>query len=425
MKIAVIGSGISGLCAAWLLGHQHAVTIYEKEKSLGMDAHATEFEIGNNMYRFDVPFRTFKSNYYPNMLQIFAEAGIATHAVDYSTSFSNEKGETYFRYSNLTAQKTTIPILSSLNFTSKRSRSLLYNIIRFNINSKKQLNTLEQRLTIEQFIAHFGYTQDFQNLFLIPLFSVLNTCSNATARNYPAEIIINYMIGGVKVNKILAASDKTKDIVNKLSATAHLKRLGLPIKKIFKKGKKLIVKTAKTNTSYDHVVVGTQANKAVNLLSTDFKEERKILKQFRNEHIEVLTHTDPKMLPNERKTWSPVNFTVSEGEERAMGTIWLNKLMSQLKNEIDVFQSVAPIGRPDPDKIISESRFDRPVMNLDTRDAIESLQKLQAMPGRRLWFCGSYAVDGIPLLESGAITALEIAKHLGVTHPLSEFYSAS
>ncbi|OYU98547.1 MAG: hypothetical protein CFE45_16080 [Burkholderiales bacterium PBB5] len=173
--------------------------------------------------------------------------------------------------------------------------------------------------------------------------------------------------------------------------------------------------------AFDHVVLATQANQALALLGEGTEggtaDERAVLAGFTYAPVEVISHTDAALMPARRVDWSPVNLWCSAAHDVAESTIWVNAVQPVLNGAPDVFQTVHPLRAPCEGTVLGRAKFERPVVDAASQQALAGLERLLDEPGRRLWFCGSYAQAGIPLLESAARSAHEVARRLGAGLP--------
>ncbi|EQA35338.1 NAD(P)-binding Rossmann-like domain protein [Leptospira inadai serovar Lyme str. 10] len=408
MKIAIIGSGIAGLSACWYLGKEHEVTLIERHALVGMDAHGTDLDWNGKSIRIDVPFRAFKKNYYPCLLDLFKEADIAVRPVDYSFSLNYGDGTTYFGFSTFALGGNFFPIPYIACFSNSNSRKIFSDAMRFYEESENQLETLnEEQLTISDFLRKFRYSREFEDQYLIPMFSTINTCTSESAKNYPAEAVIRYHSKGLKFLRFLTAEKGTRDITNRLASRASKILLNSEPKQIVLNGNKVRLLFDNHEEYFDRVVIAAPANRAVSMLPDEHSREKELLSSFKYESSEVVTHSDPKFMPKQKKHWAPMCFALSKDGSRATATILLNKVLPEMGGT-PVFQTWNPLIEPQPDSILSRSKFERPVIDLASKEMIRELKELQEMPGRKVWLCGSYARYGIPLLEAGVSTALDV-----------------
>lgn len=401
MRIAIIGSGIAGLAAAWHLGEAHDLTILEKHSRHGMAAHS--LVIGD--VPIDVPLRVFYAGYYPELLKLYSEAGIATAAADYSTSFARLGGDTYFRYENVHFGDKAVPVPRT---GTSETRRILGDIGKFLTRDAGQVRPTE---TVAEFFARTDYSADFIERFLLPAFSGIATVSYDRVRSYPAKVVADYLTGGILLQSVRRTLRGSRFVIERLASRARHHRTGCEVAAITPSGDGVVVRDAAGATqTFDHVVVATQANHALRLIDDD--RTTAILSHFGYDTSRVITHTDPRLAPRSRETWSPVNFLVSGDHDAPMATIWMNAVVPELKTDAPVFQTWNPLMEPDPATVLGDVTLQRPAVNANTDAALTDLETLHDAPGRRIWFVGSYASAGVPLIESAARSARRVTERI-------------
>ena len=167
------------------------------------------------------------------------------------------------------------------------------------------------------------------------------------------------------------------------------------------------------DTEFDAVVFATQANQVLPMLADASEDERAVLTSFRYGSVRILMHRDVRLAPHERAAWSPVNYLVCEAHDRPMISIWVNALLPSYSSAEPLFQTINPHLEADPRLVVQQSDLERPIVDLETESWITRLDALHREPDRRIFFCGSYAASGIPLLESAAVSARNIQQHYG------------
>lgn len=411
MNIAIIGSGIAGLAAAWHLGRQHRVTLIEKHREIGMAAHGIEW----GGARVDVPLRVVYPGYYPNLLALYKEAGIRVTPADYSAAFCDREGQTYFRYTNWRAVKgLSVPLLRGGQPFGRRSRHIVLDLLRFYLRAGRDARLLDnQPLTLMPYLRGRGFSDAFIEDFLLPTFAAICTCDTDAVREYPAQRVVDYLRRGVLLEGVSRTALGADDVVRRLASRCAEVRLGVAVTSVERHGQGVRVREADGSASdFDHVVLATQGNQARRLLVDASDTERGVLGRFTYQPSDVIVHTDTRLMPGARRDWSPVNFLVDRAVRRPMATIWLNRVLPMAADAADAFQTWNPLIEPDPDTILARAQFERPVVNADSEAALVELVRLHGQADRRVWFCGSYAQSGVPLLESAAASARQVTETL-------------
>lgn len=420
MRVAVVGSGIAGLSAAWLLSSEHEVTVFEKSERLGMDAHSLDIERPDGLARVDVPLRVFFDGFYPNLTAMYRQLGIEFAPVNYSASFGVLGEQTYFRYDNYRIGRYTVPFLKgrrSLNRTALRIG--LDNLRFFRQMAPALARGIGDDVTLEDYLKRHDYSQAFAEGFLYPAFSGICTCSHDSIKAYPARVVLEYLNSGLLLSSVQRVTRGTQEVVDRLARKVSQVQVGAEITDVHQTASGVSVRTADADMTFDHVVMATQANQTARILKRASADEREVLGAFRYEPNRVVVHTDERLAPpGGAARWAPVNFLLADRTSTPMATIWLNAIQA-LPGRGPVFQSWNPLIEPDPGSVLGEARFERPVVNAGSLGGLKKLAALHDQPDRRIWLCGSYASHGIPLLESATTSALSVAERLGCRRPWS------
>ncbi len=414
MRIAIIGTGIGGLASAWHLGREHEVTVYERLPSLGMAAHGIEIGEGDHARRVDVPLRVIYEAYYPSLVALYRDAGIETRPVDYASSFGRLGGDTYFRYRNWRIGSRSLPYVFGRELLGATSWRIVGDLARFYATASADLRRggLE-RETIAAYLARKGYSRPFVDLFLLPAFAGIGTCSYESVREYPADVIVGYLTRGVLLDGVRRTDRSAAHVVERLSSRVAKTRCGVAIQGIQRTPRGVTVAADDdSRDTFDHVVLATQANRALAMLDDASLAEREALAAFRYERSRVLVHRDPALAPADRRAWAPVNFLVDEAADRPMATIWLDRVLPIQPGLPPTFQTWNPLREPADETVLAEATFDRPVVDRGSAEAVRRIEALHAEPDRRLWLCGSYSRPGVPLLESAAASAVGVARRI-------------
>lgn len=405
--IAIVGSGITGLTAAWALKKFKDVTLFEKHPEIGMAAFGAKQMVGGKEVEFDIPFRTIKRDYYPTLFQVYDKAGIQTRAVDYSFRVeSNEEAIFGFRSHQLFGIPFGVPTMDS--FLSGKGRKIFSDLLKFYANAKEDWKRENPSISILDFLVKYGYSREFIYEFLLPTFALVNTCKTETVGAYPAETIIGYHSRGYSYTPQETASFGTRDIVNRLTANLNNLQLNAGIQKIYKKADKTIIRFANEEKEFEHVILSTQANQAKDLLGEGFDLEKEILNEFRYESSDVVLHTDESYFSNPSVS---LVFKIRNTYDKPEVTLDLGRIIPELKGK-KIFQTWNPHKLPKESDTLKLAKFERPVMDERTAKAIGRIATLHAKPECNLWLCGSYSLYGIPLLEAGAKSGLLVAARL-------------
>jgi predicted NAD/FAD-binding protein len=410
-KIAVVGSGMAGLAAAWYLGAKHEVTVLEKHPGAGIATHGVEADAG----RIDVPLRVIYPGYYPQLFSLLSEAGVQVEPLDASLSFTDAAGRCFFRYANHGIGGKTLPLVGPRTLMHVDAWRIIRDLARFMLQVPGEL--ARGRLkgqSIGQYLADRGYSRAFSDAFLIPCFAGINTVSNDHVRATPAEVIAGYFSRGFLFSRVYRAVGGASAIARALSGRISHTRFGACISEVRRDASGVIVRMQDgSEQRFDRVIFATQANQVLPLLVDASAEERAALGGIRYDKVEVLMHRDARLAPAQQSTWSPVNYMLSDQHDRPMVTIWVNALIpGHAASPEPVFQTLNPQREPDESLVMQRTTLERPIVDVHTATCLARLDGLHAEPDRRVFFCGSYAANGIPLLESATASAKAVAGYV-------------
>ncbi len=407
-RIAIIGSGMAGLAASWFLGAKHEVTLFERQSRLGIGAHRVQAPGG----AVDVPLRVIYPGYYPELFALLAQTGVPVEPLDASLGFSDLGGESYFRYRNLKlVGSKTLPWVTPGMWLRSAPRQIVLDLGRFLWQTPQALAAgLLANRTIGDYLGQQRFSTAFADRFLVPAFAGINTVSCDEVRNYPAELIAQYFNRAFVVSSVYRAVGGAQAIAEALSGRVAQLTLDARIHSVRRQNHGVVVTMDDGGAeTFDAVVFATQANQVMAMLQDASPTECKVLGAVRYGGVRVVMHHDERMMPVRRSDWSPVNYILSPRHDRPMVSIWVNRLLPAYQHARPLFQTINPMVEPLPALVLQDCNLQRPIVDLATQANLHALQTLHDEPGRRVFFCGSYAAQGIPLLESAVASAARLA----------------
>ena len=416
MDIAVIGSGMAGLATARILKDAgHNITIFEALPGRGMDSHSTEFEGG----LIDAPLRVMNPHLWKNTLSLATYLGIPTFPVRTYMACSwlfEDRTETW-----LTTSRTRIgnfPIINNRKGLQQYGWRLVKGMLQLKTAIAKFFRSKNQDITLAEFINQNEIEEVFWHGAVMPVLYTICTCNPKTIGEWPAKPLLTFLRQLTDGDALLRIQGGTPALVNKLIEGIHIKS-GSPITHISQQDDQVYVKNAEGETAvFDRVVVATPTTNIENFLDREqFAEDIALLKQFKFEQGELVIHTDSTVMPPKRKDWSVMSYMMDRKFTRQQFTVWLNSIEPSLVGKTPVFQTWRPVTPIDPKKVISSVTLTRAVVDSKTVALNKELQQRHKVADRKVFFCGSWSCDGLPILESAVTSAMHIAEIFGAPLP--------
>jgi predicted NAD/FAD-binding protein len=410
MKIAVVGSGISGLSAAYYLSKKHHVDLFEKEDHFGGHSHTIDLIFGENKISVDIGFIVFNYQTYPNLINFFKENDVQIEKSN--MSFSVSVDNTNFEYcgNGLKGMFCNKVNLFNLNFLK-----MFFDIIKFYKNSDKEIN-LRENLTLGEYLEINKLSKQFVNYHIIPMVSAIWSMPPVEASKMPISFFLKFFQnhGLFKLKnrpQWYTVSNRSRTYVNKIiSKISGEYYKNYKIKKIIRKssGVDLYYGGESEFFDYDKVVIATHADEALNLIENPTEDEKVVLSNFSYKENTAYIHTDTRAMPKNKKAWCSWNSSIDDQNTKKNSiTYWLN-LLQNLKCDENIFLTLNPYFDIDETKILKKVRFTHPYYDQKALDTQVHLPNLQNK--KDTLFCGSYF--GYGFHEDGIKSSLEMLKNL-------------
>ena len=416
MDIAVIGSGMAGLATARILKDAgHNITIFEALTGRGMDSHSTEFEGG----LIDAPLRVMNPHLWKNTLSLATYLGIKTYPVRTYMACSwlfEDRTETW-----LTTTRSRIgnfPIINNRKGLQQYGWRLVKGMLQLKTAIAKFFKSKDQDITLAEFINQHDIEEVFWHGAVMPVLYTICTCNPKTIGEWPAKPLLIFLRQLTDGDALLRIQGGTPALVDKLIENINIQS-GSAISKVTEQGDKVLVENNKGEQQlFDRVVVATPTTKIEEFLDpVQFADDITLLKQFRFEQGQLVIHTDPSVMPPKRKDWSVLSYMMDRKFTRQQFTVWLNSVEPSLVGKNAVFQTWQPVTEIDPKKVISTVTLTRAVVDSQTVALNKELQHRHKSANRKVFFCGSWSCDGLPILESAVTSAMHIAEIFGAPLP--------
>ena len=410
MKIAVVGSGISGLSAAYYLSKNHQVDLFEKDDHFGGHSHTIDLNISAKKIAVDIGFIVFNFKTYPNLIKFFNENKIEIEKSD--MSFSVSLRNTTFEYCG----KGLDGIFSNRsNLFNLKFLRMFYDIIKF-YKKCDHFDKFDENITLGNFLEKEKLSKEFINYHLIPMVSAIWSMPPYEANQMPLKFFLKFFQnhGLFKLKnrpQWFTVSNRSRSYVEKILSKIsgeHFKNY--IVKKIKSKstGIDLYYGGESEFFNYDKVVIATHADEALSLIDNPTHEEKEILSKFSYRENIAFIHTDKIAMPKNKKAWSSWNSSLKKDEENKSSiTYWLN-LLQNLRCNKNIFLTLNPYFEIDQSKILKKVKFTHPYFDQSALDHQRELQNLQNK--RNILFCGSYF--GYGFHEDGIKSSIEMLKNL-------------
>lgn len=408
MKIAVVGSGIAGLGAAWALSQRHEVMLFEAAGRLGGHANTVEVETPDGNVDVDTGFVVYNELTSPNLVRLFDTLEVLTQPSDISFSFSVENGLEYRR--SLGAV-----IARPQRLISRRYRRMMADIVRFR-GAVDDAEIMPSRLTLGTYLRDEGYSDGFIYDYLVPLAATIWSARPRQIVGFPAAATMRFLTdhGFVKLHDRRAwqtVSGGSQRYVEKIAE--HLGdsvRLRHRVRSVQRFADCVTVATDGGVEAFDHVVLAIHGDQALSVLGEGARlEERSVLGAIRYEDNVAVLHADSRLMPRSRRVWSAWNHMATSErslDRRVSVTFWMNRLQS-LRTSTDLFVSLNPL--LPPDRVVASFEYSQPQYDVK---ALDALQRLPTIQGRnRTWFAGAWC--GYGSHEDGLQSGLDVAAALG------------
>ena len=412
MKIAVIGSGISGLSAAYYLSKKHNVDLFEKENHFGGHSHTINVAYNEKkQIPVDIGFIVFNELTYPNLINFFKENKIQVEKSN--MSFSVSVKDTNIEYCG----KGISGIFSNRkNFFNFKFIKMFFEIINFYKKcSNIDFNTLSSE-TLENFLKKENLSDYFINYHIIPMVAAIWSMPPYEARQMPLNFFINFFKNHGLFNlknrpQWFTVSNRSKTYVNKvINQISGEYYKNYAIKKISRNNNNIKVYYGSENEffNYDKVVLATHADQALSLIENPSLEEKNILKNFKYKKNLAVIHSDQSFMPTNKKAWSSWNSSILKNDKtKSSVTYWLN-LLQNLKIEKNIFLTLNPYYEISENQIYEKVYFMHPYYDYN---ALKSQNELNVLQNKRnILFCGSYF--GYGFHEDGIKSTLEMLKYI-------------
>ena len=412
MKLAIIGSGISGLSSAYYLSKNHKVDLFEKEDHFGGHSHTIDIKIQDNVIPVDIGFIVFNKKTYPNLINFFEENNIAIEKSNMSFSVSVRDSEIEYCGKGISG------IFSNkLNLLNIKFLKMFFTIIDFYKKSENK-NLIDENINLGEYLEQLNVSDYFIKFHIIPMVSAIWSMPPYEAKQMPLGFFLKFFQnhGLFKLKnrpQWFTVSNRSRTYVDKILSNIsgeYYKNYNINKIKRIQSGVQVYYGDKNEYFTYDKVVLATHADQALSIIEDPNEIEKKILSNFKYKTNEAVIHEDINYMPKNNKAWCSWNSSVkAENSEQNSITYWLN-LLQNLNISKNIFLTLNPYLKIPEEKIIRRVQFTHPYFD---QKAINSQKDLNLIQNKNnILFCGSYF--GYGFHEDGIKSSLDMMNYINV-----------
>lgn len=423
MRIAIIGSGVSGLVAAYLLHSRHEITVFEADARIGGHTHTVDVDFPGERHAVDTGFIVYNEQTYPVFTRLLARLGVETQPSDMSFSVACERTGLEWASHGLGAI-----FAQRRNLLRPAFLGMLREVLRFNRESRALLEASEEKVSLGDWLCGAGYSAQFVEHYVIPMGAAIWSADPATFLDFPAATFVRFFHNhgllerspGVQWRVVRGGSRRYVEAL--VAPFRERIRTACPVRCLRRlpAGAGVEIATPHGWERFDRVVVSAHSDQALRLLADPSPAERKVLGAVGYQRNEALLHTDASLLPRTRRAWASWNYRIpQERRGRVFVTYHMNRLQG-LRSRHELLLTLNGGDRVDPGRVLGSFTYHHPVFD---GDAIAAQKHHEAIDGvNATHYCGAWW--GYGFHEDGVKSALRVARKLGAA-PLDAGVAAS
>jgi predicted NAD/FAD-binding protein len=422
MKLAIVGSGISGLAVAHTLKDHADITVFEAGDYFGGHTHTVDITLptpqGMITHGVDTGFLVFNERTYPNLINLFAELNVETAPSDMSFSVK-VPGALNGKTLEWSGTDLNSVFAQRGNLVNPRFWRMLLDVMRFNAlctRIAKEQREKEMQQPLSDFLRTHKFSEPFRDWYFLPMLGCIWSCPTDQMLQFPVATMIRFchnhgLIQVTNRPQWFSVVGGARNYVEKILAGVHDKRLNTPVRLIERDALGVRIITDGHAERFDQVVIATHTDQALSMLREASGEERSLLGAIRYQDNRAVLHTDASVLPANPKTWAAWNYERAASSERESSRVCLHYLLNRLQRipfTQPVVVSLNPLQAIDPATIVGEYDYAHPVFDLG---AIEAQKRLPLLQGQQhTWYAGAWT--GYGFHEDGLKSGLQVGRAL-------------
>lgn len=412
-KIAIIGSGISGLTAAYLLSKKHQVTVFESSDYVGGHTHTVPAVLDGESFKIDTGFIVCNDRNYPNFLKLMQQLKVSVLPTEMSFSVRNNSLDLEYNghtFNTLFSQRR--------NLLRPSFYKLIYEILKFNKVSKSIFETRTSNdITLDEFVAGQGLSTAFRDHYLLPMVAAIWSCSAEQAGKFPLRFFLQFFHN----HGLLDIKNRPQWYVIRGGSSSYIEpmtanfrdqiRLNTPVLAVTRRKDRIRVQTNQATEDFDQLVMACHSDQALRLLNEPTISEKSILGAMGYQANDVTLHCDKALMPSKSLSWASWNFQTGEAgaNEPPLVTYCMN-ILQGLRSSKPFLVSLNARHKIDPGKILQEFSYSHPVFSKESMAA--QLRRTEICGTDRIHYCGAYWYSGFH--EDGVRSALDVCQRFGL-----------
>lgn len=413
MKIAIIGTGISGLTCAYLLNRKHDITVFEAGDSIGGHTATVDIEMPDGERQaVDTGFIVYNEWTYPNFIRLLAKLGITGQKTEMSFSVHDDRSGLEYGGNNLNTLFT-----QRRNILKPSFLRMVRDILRFNKASIADLDggRLPPDMTLGDYLATNHYSQEFIAHYLVPMGAAIWSASTQVMLEFPLLFFVRFL----KNHGLLSISERPQWYVIPGGSREYLAPLtkdfsdriqtSTPVTDMSRDDNGVTLTTRHGTEHFDAVVIASHSDQALAMLQDPSTQEHEILSAIPYQANEVVLHTDTRLLPLHRRAWSSWNYHLTAEEQSHAVLTYDMNILQGLQSAHTFCVTLNHTKAIDPSKILRQFSYSHPVFTLAGMQAQQRWHEINGV--NHTWFCGAYWRNGFH--EDGVASALRVCKAFG------------
>jgi len=408
MRIAIIGSGISGLVAAHKLSDAHEVVVFEANRYVGGHTNTVDVELDGESHAIDTGFIVFNDRTYPNFCQLLDELQVESTPTAMSFSVRSDRENLEYNGSSLSGL-----FCQRRNLVRPSFYRMVRDIIRFNRESPKILESADGAMTVAQYLKSYGYSRPFADHYLLPMGAAIWSCPTATFEAFPIQFIVAFY----RNHGLLSLSDRPTWRVIKGGSRQYVDaitrrfrgeiRLQTPVMNVTRANECVKVTTESQTEEFDEVVFACHSDQALSILGGNATTtEEVVLGAIPYESNTAVLHTDESVLPQCKKAWASWNYHVPVGPASKSTLTYNMNILQHIKSKHTFCVTLNEEPSLNPDKVLRTFRYSHPIFTIEREDAQRRHEEL--IRQNRTSFCGAYWGNGFH--EDGVNSGLKVVQ---------------